>query len=58
LPIINEKFNQKFKNHNLEEMKKLDFIFWSSGKIKKKKENQNGENGFHTIKELDEIDNK
>ena len=58
LPIVNEKFNQKFKNHNLEEMKKLDFIFWSSGKIKKKQENQNGDNGFHKIEELDEIDNK
>lgn len=58
LPIVNEKFNQKFKNHNLEEMKRLDFIFWSSGKIKKNQENQNGDNGFHTIEELDEIDNK
>lgn len=49
LPIVNEKFNQKFKKHNLEEMKKLDFIFWSAGKIKKKQENQNGDKGFYKI---------
>jgi hypothetical protein len=29
-----ELFDQEFKNNRLSEMKKLDFIFWSAGKIK------------------------
>ncbi len=34
LPKTTELFDQKFVNHRLSDMKKLDFIFWSSGKIK------------------------
>jgi hypothetical protein len=55
LPTTIEKFDQRFKLSNLSEMKKLDFIFWSAGKIKKKYENS-GDDGFHTLAELDEID--
>lgn len=55
LPNVSERFDEKFKSHNLDDMKKLDFIFWSAGKIKKKYENY-GDDGFHTLKELDEID--
>jgi hypothetical protein len=29
-------FDIKFKDHNLSEMKRLDFIFWSAGKLLKK----------------------
>ena len=36
LPSVSTKFDKKFKNYNLSEIKKLDFIFWSAGKIKKK----------------------
>lgn len=32
-------FDLKFPNHNLHEMKKFDFIFWSAGKVTRK-ENQ------------------
>ena len=37
-------FDREFKNNNLSEMKKLDFIFWSAGKIKSlmAKELENG----------------
>ncbi len=35
-----EMFNNKFKNNNLFEIKKIDFIFWSAGKIKKSIINQ------------------
>lgn len=31
-------FDQNFKDNKLSEMKKLDFIFWSAGKIKKRLE--------------------
>ena len=55
LPTTLEKFNQRFANSNLSEMKKLDFIFWSAGKVKKKFETF-GDNGFHTLEELDEFD--
>lgn len=34
LPKTIELFEQNFKDHKLSEMKKLDFIFWSAGKIK------------------------
>jgi hypothetical protein len=47
-------FDHKFVNNNLSEMKKLDFIFWSAGKIKTRK-TESGDDGFHTIKELEEI---
>ena len=50
-------FDQDFKNNNLSEMKKLDFIFWSAGKINTTI-NKKGDDGFHTIEELDEIDMK
>lgn len=50
-------FDQVFKNNKLSEMKKLDFIFWSAGKIKTKLAKK-GDDGFHTIEELDEIDRK
>ena len=36
LPLAQAKFDKKFQNYSLSEIKKLDFIFWSSGKIKKK----------------------
>jgi hypothetical protein len=36
LPIASVLFDQKFSDHNLDKMKKLDFIFWSAGKINKK----------------------
>jgi hypothetical protein len=38
-------------------MKKLDFIFWSAGKVKTRL-TKKGDDGFHTIEELDEIDRK
>jgi len=50
-------FDQVFKNNKLSEMKKLDFIFWSAGKVKKRL-TKKGDDGFHTIEELDEIDRK
>jgi hypothetical protein len=50
-------FDQVFKDNKLSEMKKLDFIFWSAGKIKTKF-TKKGDDGFHTIEELDEIDRK
>lgn len=50
-------FDQEFKNNNLSEMKKLDFIFWSAGKIKTRL-TKKGDDGFHTMEELDEIDMK
>lgn len=34
LPKTIELFDQTFKNNQLSEMKKMDFIFWSAGKIK------------------------
>ena len=55
LPNVSQRFDEKFKSHNLDEMKKLDFIFWSAGKIKKKYQNS-GDDGFHTLKELDKLD--
>lgn len=41
-------FDQAFKDNKLSEMKKLDFIFWSAGKIKKlmAKERENGIEDF------------
>ena len=36
LPLTFTKFDNKFHNYDLSEIKKMDFIFWSSGKIKKK----------------------
>lgn len=50
-------FEQEFKNNNLSEMKKLDFIFWSAGKIKTRL-TKKGDDGFHTMEELDKIDMK
>jgi hypothetical protein len=50
-------FDQVFKDNKLSEMKKMDFIFWSAGKIRTiitKK----GDDGFHTLEELDEIDRR
>ena len=52
-----ELFDKKFANHNLTEMKKIDFIFWSAGKMKKRMK-KIGDDGFHTMAELDEIDRK
>lgn len=34
-------FDHNFKDNKLSEMKKLDFIFWSAGKIKKRLEKKN-----------------
>ncbi len=34
IPKTIECFDQTFKNNKLSKMKKLDFIFWSAGKIK------------------------
>lgn len=31
-----KRFDSKFKSHNLSDMKRLDFIFWSAGKLLKK----------------------
>ena len=50
-----ELFDKKFMNNNLFELKKIDFIFWSAGKIKKQYKYV-GDNGMHTLDELDEID--
>lgn len=36
LPKTNAAFDQKFPEHNLSDIKKLDFIFWAAGKFKKK----------------------
>jgi len=33
-------FNTKFKDNNLSEIKKIDFIFWSAGKLEIKKEKE------------------
>ena len=52
-----ELFDKTFKNNNLSEMKKIDFIFWSAGKIQNRI-NKVGDDGFHTMDEMDEIDNK
>ena len=51
-----ELFDKKFMNNNLFELKKIDFIFWSAGKIKKQYDKYVGDNGMHTLDELDEID--
>ncbi|WP_300024695.1 hypothetical protein [uncultured Maribacter sp.] len=50
-------FDEIFTDNKLSEMKKLDFIFWSAGKIKTRL-TKKGDDGFHTIDELDEIDRK
>jgi hypothetical protein len=34
-------FDAKFENHGLSEMKRLDFIFWSAGKLLKKEKAKN-----------------
>jgi hypothetical protein len=57
LPKTIELFDREFENNKLSEMKKLDFIFWSAGKIKTTI-TRKGDDGFHTMKELDEIDMK
>lgn len=49
------RFNQKFIDSNLTEMKRLDFIFWSAGKIIREKE-LIGEESFLSLEELDKID--
>ncbi len=53
-------FDQKFNNNNLSTVKKIDFILWSAGKLvnKKKriKKEKLGDNGMHTLEELDEMD--
>lgn len=53
LPNIIWLFDQTFENNKLSEMKKLDFIFWTAGKLKTTLWE---DNGMHTIEELDEID--
>ncbi|MBU2901146.1 hypothetical protein [Maribacter dokdonensis] len=50
-------FDEIFTDNKLSEMKKMDFIFWSAGKIKTRL-TKKGDDGFHTIEELDEIDQK
>ncbi len=50
-------FDREFENNKLSEMKKLDFIFWSAGKIKTTI-TKKGDDGFHTMEELDEVDMK
>jgi hypothetical protein len=57
LPKTIELFDREFENNKLSEMKKLDFIFWSAGKIKTTI-TKKGDDGFHTMEELDEIDMK
>lgn len=52
-----ELFDDRFKKNNLSEMKKIDFIFWSAGKIKTQI-NKVGDDGFHIMEELDKIDLK
>jgi hypothetical protein len=49
------RFDEKFKDNNISTLKKIDFIFWSAGKLKIT-EMLFGDNGMHTIEELDEID--
>lgn len=49
-------FEQTFANNKLSEIKKMDFIFWSAGKINTIE--KKGDDGFHTMEELDEIDRK
>jgi hypothetical protein len=48
LPKTSGLFDQEFKDNKLSEMKKLDFIFWSAGKIKAlmAKEKENGIEDF------------
>ncbi len=38
IPKTTELFDQKFINSQMSEMKKIDFIFWSAGKIKSNKQ--------------------
>ncbi|AXT59283.1 hypothetical protein D1816_02605 [Aquimarina sp. AD10] len=40
IPKTNLLFDLNFENHGLTEVKKLDFIFWSAGKIKNAKGNK------------------
>lgn len=49
------RFNQKFIDSTLTEMKRLDFIFWSAGKIMREKE-LIGEESFLSLEEVDKID--
>ncbi|MRT92585.1 hypothetical protein [Ancylomarina sp. 16SWW S1-10-2] len=42
-----ELFDRKFKDNNLSEMKKIDFIFWSAGKIQNRIDKVKN-NEFHT----------
>ena len=37
LPVTTDLFDRKFKNNGLSGMKRLDFIFWSAGKMRAKK---------------------
>lgn len=48
LPKTTGLFDQEFKDNKLSEMKKLDFIFWSAGKVKTRL-TKKGDDGFHTI---------
>jgi len=50
-------FDQVFKDNKLSEIKKLDFIFWSAGKIKTVM-SKKGDDGFLNLEELDVIDRK
>jgi len=52
LPKTSELFDRKFLNNELSEMKKLDFVFWSAGKIKAKV-NKIGDDRFHSFEEFD-----
>jgi hypothetical protein len=57
LPKTIDLFDRKFEKNKLSEIKKLDFIFWSAGKIRTTI-TKKGDDGFHTIDELDKIDRK
>ena len=45
-----------FYDTEISDVKALDFIFWSAGKVMKNPELIKGEEGIHTLEELDEMD--
>ncbi|MDC6350059.1 hypothetical protein PP178_00720 [Zeaxanthinibacter sp. PT1] len=57
LPNAMGMFDNYFKDHALTEWKKLDFIFWSAGKLQTVL-SKTGDNGYHTLEELDKLDAK
>ena len=52
LPETIRLFDQAFKDNKLSEMKKLDFIFWSAGKLKKNLWKKKGKTELRTSMKL------